>query len=231
LSQTLVAQASQPEVSLAPAVHSLCAHVVPHDVSPQTESTSATHAGPHWLAQHDGLTAQIIVTHASHPEASLTPSTQSSCTHAAPPLLELDEAEEDELDDEAEADPEDELDDEAEADPEDEPDDEADPEDELDDTPGEPPAPLDAEAVTSLPELDEGAPPAPPALEEEDDDCPPPVSSAPPAPAGAPEISTVPCAQLGPRARAKASAAKVRKGWGTRHLGGKRGGIVPGDDE
>ena len=199
MSQTLVAQASQPAASLAPAVHSLCAHdeVPSHDVSPQTLSTSLTHTGPHWFVQHEGLTAQIMVTHASHPEVSATPCTQSLCAHAAPPLLELDELDEE--------DEEDELDDEVE---EDEAADELDDDVTLEDGPsGEPPAPLDAEAVTSPLELDAGPPPAPPALEDEDV---PMVLPAPPAPPSSPEVRTVPSAQLEARATAKASAAKVR---------------------
>ena len=66
-------------MSAAPAVHRPCAQAaVPHELSPHTEATSLTHTAPQVLLQHEGLTAQISVTHGSHVASSLTPVVQSS---------------------------------------------------------------------------------------------------------------------------------------------------------
>jgi hypothetical protein len=77
-SHTSKAQASQLGSSAAPVEQRACWHDVGlHDVSPQTEATSFTHAAPQVLLQHEGLVAQIMATHGSHAAVSLAPVAQS----------------------------------------------------------------------------------------------------------------------------------------------------------
>jgi hypothetical protein len=119
--QTVSTHGSQEGSKAAPVTQTLWAHVdVPHSGSPHTAATSFTHTGPHWLLQHEGFAAQIIVTQGSQFFASLTPVVHRLCAQAAPleelaEELELEDVlldDEDEDVDEVEEDEVDEVDDE-----------------------------------------------------------------------------------------------------------------------
>jgi hypothetical protein len=87
LLQTSLTQGSQDGLRETPAVQTLCAQVGdPHWELLHTEPTSLTHPAPQVLEQQVALTAQIMVTQGSQPEASLAPVAQSWWAHAAPPL-------------------------------------------------------------------------------------------------------------------------------------------------